>query len=204
MENIVFKYFLSTIFKSTDFSLFSDFLIEVLLKTIFKILATFVVSTNISLLLLNSLRSLVIFLSFIGFKCCKTILNFIIKLTSKLFNQFLELKNALIEFQTDCEIIKNFKNTRSKKHFHEEQLIILEEWFGLNERNPYANKSTKQELAKRTNLSIEQVSSWLANKRASVRKNPIKSNKCFSANTRLILSNFYADKQNPNDQEIKV
>ncbi len=61
LENIFFKYFLNKIFQTTDFSIISDFLFEVILKTICKILATFVVSTNISLILLNSLRSLVVF-----------------------------------------------------------------------------------------------------------------------------------------------
>lgn len=203
LENIFFKYFLNKIFQTTDFSIISDFLFEVILKTICKILATFVVSTNISLILLNSLRSLVVFLALIVFKCCKTIFNSFFKITCKLFDHILKFKNILVEFQTDCEILKNLKNIRSKKNFHEELLIILEEWYGLNERNPYANKSTKQELANRTNLSIEQVSSWLANKRASMRKKPIQSNRFFSPNIRLILSNFYEEKQNPNDQEIK-
>jgi hypothetical protein len=160
IENILLKYYLEKIFQSLDFTSISDFLIEVLLKIFFKILATFVVSSNVSLILLNLLRYLGIFLSFILLKCCKAILNFVFKISMKLFDLILAFKNILLEFKTECEIIKNYKNICSSKNFHDEQLIILEDWYKLNERNPYANKSEKQELANRTNLSIEQVTSW--------------------------------------------
>jgi hypothetical protein len=202
LETFFFNYFLKKVFQTIDLSSFSDLLIEVFLKIIFKIIATFIVSTNVSLILLNLLRSLISFLSLIFLKCCKTIINIVIEITLNLFNQIFEFKNTFAEFKNQCENIKDYKNHRSKKNFYGEQLIILEEWFELNQRYPYANKRTKQELANRTNLSIEQVSSWLANKRVSMRKNTFQSKKFFSPNNRLILSNFYEEKQYPNLQEI--
>jgi hypothetical protein len=164
IENILLKYYLEKIFQSLDFTSISDFLIEVLLKIFFKILATFVVSSNVSLILLNLLRYLGIFLSFILLKCCKAILNFVFKISMKLFDLILAFKN--------------YRNICSSKNFHDEQLIILEDWYKLNERNPYANKSEKQELANRTNLSIEPVTSWLIHKRR-LKGKTIQLNKCF-------------------------
>lgn len=202
IETFFFNYFLKKVFQTIDFSSFLDLLIEFFFKIILKIIASFIVSTNVSLILLNLLRSFISVLSLIFIKCCKTIINIIIEITLNLFNQIFEFKNTFAEFKNQCENIKNYKNNRLKKNFHDEQLIILEEWFGLNQIYPYANKSTKQELANRTNLSIEQVSSWLANKRVSIRKNTLQSKKNFSPNNRLILSNFYEEKQYPNLQEI--
>ena len=43
---------------------------------------------------------------------------------------------------------------------------ILNQWYEANLYNPYPTEEQKEELARKTGLSIEQVKRWLANKRS--------------------------------------
>jgi hypothetical protein len=73
----------------------------------------------------------------------------------------------------------------------------------FNEEKPYANKILKQELANKTNLSIQQVSNWLTNKRAFVKKNQDQSYQRFSPKIRMILTKFYKENRNARNFNLK-
>jgi hypothetical protein len=61
---------------------------------------------------------------------------------------------------------------RKKTYFkmQDESLIILTKWLLDNSISPYASRATKIELAQKTNLSIDQVTSWLNEARKKKRK----------------------------------
>ena len=60
---------------------------------------------------------------------------------------------------------KKMKSSKSPQ-----SLIILNEWLTDNLGFPYASKQTKQELAEKTNLTINQVSRWLKWRREYLKK----------------------------------
>jgi len=96
-----------------------------------------------------------------------------------------------------------FLSKRLNRIFLDEQLILLEEWYSLNEEKTYASKILKQELANKTNLSIQQVSNWLTNKRAFVKKNQDQSKQRFSPKIRMILTKFYKENRNARNSDLK-
>jgi hypothetical protein len=61
---------------------------------------------------------------------------------------------------------------RKKTYFKmkDESLIILTKWLNDHYINPYASRANKIELAQKTNLSIDQVTSWLNEARKKKKK----------------------------------
>jgi hypothetical protein len=49
-------------------------------------------------------------------------------------------------------------------------LEILNDWFRANSSNPYASASVKADLANKTGLTIQQVTSWLHEARKRYKK----------------------------------
>ncbi len=87
--------------------------------------------------------------------------------------------------------------------FNDYQSIVLEDWIRHNKEEPYATHDIKQELASKTNLSIEQVSCWLDNKRASFKKRKTTNSYRFEPRKRLALKELFATKQKPNKKDIQ-
>ena len=53
------------------------------------------------------------------------------------------------------------------------QKSVLNKWFNANLSNPYATLQQKAQLAQETQLTIEQVTVWLKNKRFRSKKTQI-------------------------------
>jgi hypothetical protein len=119
------------------------------------------------------------------------------------FYQILKIHHFFSELKSYFAILKQQKKIHSNKLFNEEQLLILEEWYEHNRNFPYANNIINQELAKKTNLSVNQVKNWINHKRAYLRKHEPFSNCRFTPKNRLILSDFYKNNQDPNTNERK-
>jgi hypothetical protein len=49
--------------------------------------------------------------------------------------------------------------------YSKEKVDILKNWFYANSNNPYTTIEIKEDLARKTNLTIQQVTFWLSNER---------------------------------------
>jgi hypothetical protein len=204
VENFFFNYVLKRLLETINVSSIFDVLIEVSFKIILKLVATLVISSNISLFLFHCFRYLILIIFSTLFKILYQLSLFIKKTAYFFYKQITEILLFFIELKSEYEIIKHQKDIRLNRIFQDEQLIILEEWYRLNQGKPYANRILKQELAIKTNLSIEQVSNWLTNKRAFVKKNQIQSNQRFSPKNRIILTKFFNENQNTKNPDLKT
>jgi hypothetical protein len=205
IENFLINYVLKRLLATVNVSSIFDVLIEVCFKIILKLVATLVVSSNISLFLFHCFRYLIFCIFSSSLKIFYQISFFFIKTSKFFYNQITEISLFFIELKSEYEITKHQKNMRLNRIFLDEQLILLEEWYSLNEEKTYASKILKQELANKTNLSIQQVSNWLTNKRAFVKKNQDQSNQRFSPKIRMILTKFYKENRNTdlNNSDLK-
>ena len=53
--------------------------------------------------------------------------------------------------------------------YSNETTIILNEWFNENILFPYPTKEIKEQLADKTNLTVQQVTFWMSNKRKQMK-----------------------------------
>lgn len=95
------------------------------------------------------------------------------------------------------------KSVYGKRVFSDYQTTVLEDWFESNKEEPYATHEVKTELALKTKLSLEQVSCWMDNKRASIKKKKTTRNFRFEPKKRVVLKDFFAQNQKPNKQDIQ-
>jgi hypothetical protein len=126
----------------------------------------------------------------------------IVKIIRISSTQFLNLYQFFFELKTNIELLKEQKNTCSKKTFNNDQLFVLEEWFELNKHFPYANNSFKHELAKKANLTLKKVQNWLDHKRAKTRKKRSLTSCRFTLKNRIILSESFKNNKNPSINEV--
>lgn len=203
IKNILFDFLYENFF-TWETSKIGSFIIkfqEIFLKYFFEFLLIFF--QNIILLLSQFITIFFRFFIFYFFKCCKICFNGIIIFKRKAYILFLNINQFIFDLKTDYETIKQQSNIRSKKIFQDNQLIILEEWFELNQNYPYANSTVKQELATKTNLSVTQVKNWIDHKRAQV-KNQRECRSCrFTTGNRLILTESFRKNQNQTHEDIE-
>lgn len=101
-------------------------------------------------------------------------------------------------------MINIFSFLDKKKNYNPETVLVLEEWFIKNLDNPYASAKMKIELAKKTSLSVQQVSKWLMNKRKKIKEKPFNSVKRLPLDAKLVLKNhFESISEHPNRAQIK-
>jgi len=129
IENFVFNYVLKRLLERINVSSIFDVSIEVCFKLILKLVATIIVSSNISLFLFHCFRELIIFIISSLFKIFYQISLFFIKSFKLFYNQITEILLFLIELKSEYEITKHQEDIRLKRIFQDEQLIILEEWY---------------------------------------------------------------------------
>lgn len=75
----------------------------------------------------------------------------------------------------------------------------MERWFSSNNDNPYPSRQVKEDLARQSNLTLNQVSIWL--KHAREREDSNK--KRISTENKLHMLNFINKNKNPNNFDIE-
>jgi hypothetical protein len=73
----------------------------------------------------------------------------------------LYIKNNYIYFMFLIKVTAKFHSEKSTS--------ILKDWLQQNSHHPYASKDTKQELARKCDLTELQVSNWLLNSRKKLK-----------------------------------
>ena len=64
---------------------------------------------------------------------------------------------------------------RKRRNFSKKSTEILNEYFYSHLANPYPSEEAKEELARRCNITVSQVSNWFGNKRIRYKKNIVKA-----------------------------
>ncbi|CAJ0579212.1 unnamed protein product, partial [Mesorhabditis spiculigera] len=77
--------------------------------------------------------------------------------------------------QAVCENLMLLKNRfcdarRKRRNFSKSATDILNDYFFQNLSNPYPSEEVKEDLARRCNISVSQVSNWFGNKRIRYKK----------------------------------
>lgn len=88
-------------------------------------------------------------------------------------------KFAAIEMQlkqSTCEAVMILRSRfldarRKRRNFSKQATEILNEYFYSHLSNPYPSEEAKEELARKCNITISQVSNWFGNKRIRYKKN---------------------------------
>ncbi|TRY74856.1 hypothetical protein TCAL_07114 [Tigriopus californicus] len=88
--------------------------------------------------------------------------------------KFLSIQGQLK--QSTCEAImilrSRFLDTRRKRrNFSKKATEVLNEYFYSHLANPYPSEEAKEELARKCNITVSQVSNWFGNKRIRYKKN---------------------------------
>uniref|UniRef100_A0A7E4W7P6 Homeobox domain-containing protein n=1 Tax=Panagrellus redivivus TaxID=6233 RepID=A0A7E4W7P6_PANRE len=90
-------------------------------------------------------------------------------LKKKFHNVEMQLK------QTTCEEVMSWKARfldarRKRRNFSKQATEILQQYFNEHLSNPYPSEADKEELARRCNIKVNQVSNWFGNKRIRYKK----------------------------------
>ncbi len=79
---------------------------------------------------------------------------------------------------------------------------ILEKWYESNKEWPIATLQEKVQIAKETNLKVDQVENWLKQKRFKLGHNRIVYKyDCLPSDIKTILDKFFDEKPYPNYEE---
>ena len=100
-------------------------------------------------------------------------------------------------------IIYKIINCIENKRFPRKSIEILRNWYDLYAENTFAKKETKIELAKQTNLSVNQVSKWLNDQRARRKKVVLKPIKNNNSSKKILRDYFENVTRTPTNLEIK-
>ncbi|KAK9872578.1 hypothetical protein WA026_018710 [Henosepilachna vigintioctopunctata] len=78
--------------------------------------------------------------------------------------------------QSTCEAVMILRSRfldarRKRRNFSKQASEILNEYFYSHLSNPYPSEEAKEELARRCNITMSQVSNWFGNKRIRYKKN---------------------------------
>jgi len=78
--------------------------------------------------------------------------------------------------QSTCEAVMILRSRfldarRKRRNFTKQATEILNEYFYSHINNPYPSEEAKEELARKCNISVSQVSNWFGNKRIRYKKN---------------------------------
>ena len=129
--------------------------------------------------------------------------NFNIIFEKRIFN------NAYDSLSTVTRKIKQY-NEKSNKilvprnkrlKISDQNLYILNEWYDSNINNPYLSSKNKKILAKKSNLTENQITKWLQNKRA--RSSKPKRSKRVSIETKKILKSTFLLNRYPKNYKLK-
>lgn len=80
--------------------------------------------------------------------------------------------------------------------------MILEQWLFENQHNPYPTIQVKEVLAKKANLTVTQVTYWMANSRKNIEAKCSKQNKISTENKIKLLDHF-SQNQDPGKKDIE-
>ncbi len=64
---------------------------------------------------------------------------------------------------------------RKRRNFSKKATEVLNEYFYSHLANPYPSEEAKDELAKKCNITVAQISNWFGNKRIRYKKNIVKA-----------------------------
>lgn len=78
--------------------------------------------------------------------------------------------------QSTCEAVMILRSRfldarRKRRNFSKQASEILNEYFYSHLSNPYPSEEAKEELARKCNITVSQVSNWFGNKRIRYKKN---------------------------------
>ncbi|XP_032240886.1 pre-B-cell leukemia transcription factor 1 isoform X2 [Nematostella vectensis] len=78
--------------------------------------------------------------------------------------------------QSTCEAVMILRSRfldarRKRRNFSKQATEILNEYFYSHLSNPYPSEEAKEELARKCNISVAQISNWFGNKRIRYKKN---------------------------------
>ncbi|XP_037078709.1 homeobox protein extradenticle-like isoform X4 [Pollicipes pollicipes] len=78
--------------------------------------------------------------------------------------------------QSTCEAVMILRSRfldarRKRRNFTKTATEVLNEYFYANLSNPYPTEEVKEELARKCNITVSQVSNWFGNKRIRYKKN---------------------------------
>ncbi len=83
-----------------------------------------------------------------------------------------ELTRLLEGIQQECELMLqemiSKKAVRKNQNLPKQALDVLQSWFLEHVDRPFPNQQEKDELARRTNLTLNQINNWFINKRGRV------------------------------------
>merc|ERR550534_2909177 len=82
--------------------------------------------------------------------------------------------------QSSCEAVMILRSRfldarRNRRNHNKKSSEVLNEYFYANLSNPYPTDEVKEELARKCNISVSQVSNWFGNKRIRYKKNIVKA-----------------------------
>lgn len=82
--------------------------------------------------------------------------------------------------QSTCEAVMILRSRfldarRKRRNFSKNASEVLNEYFYSHLSNPYPSEEAKEELARKCNISVSQVSNWFGNKRIRYKKNIVKA-----------------------------
>uniref|UniRef100_A0A915IYU9 Uncharacterized protein n=1 Tax=Romanomermis culicivorax TaxID=13658 RepID=A0A915IYU9_ROMCU len=82
--------------------------------------------------------------------------------------------------QTTCEAVMILRSRfldarRKRRNFSKQATEVLNEYFYSHLSNPYPSEEAKEELARKCNITVSQVSNWFGNKRIRYKKNIAKA-----------------------------
>merc|ERR1719499_2432676 len=82
--------------------------------------------------------------------------------------------------QSTCEAVMILRSRfldarRKRRNFSKNSSETLNEYFYSHLSNPYPSEEAKEELARKCNISVSQVSNWFGNKRIRYKKNIVKA-----------------------------
>jgi len=92
--------------------------------------------------------------------------------------KFLSIQSQLK--QSTCEAVMILRSRfldarRKRRNFSKKATEILNEYFYSHLANPYPSEEAKEELARKCNITVAQVSNWFGNKRIRYKKNIVKA-----------------------------
>ncbi len=92
--------------------------------------------------------------------------------------KFLSIQTQLK--QSTCEAVMILRSRfldarRKRRNFSKKATEVLNEYFYSHLANPYPSEEAKEELAKKCNITVAQVSNWFGNKRIRYKKNICKA-----------------------------
>ena len=82
--------------------------------------------------------------------------------------------------QSTCEAVMILRSRfldarRKRRNFSKQATEVLNEYFYSHLSNPYPSEEAKEELARKCNITVSQVSNWFGNKRIRYKKNIAKA-----------------------------